>query len=204
MYDHLILFVLAVPSMIYLFSHSMAEHRNTMTRAFVVWVITTSPIFIAAAMRDSQAPGSAGSYFGELLTFLSAREAFVYAASFLAPTFLIMYDIVKKIINDDPNISLKRFKRRAGKVTWIFYTSLVIIILTVSTYVADQISPNTTSQNYLTDFLTGKGAIIYALSLLTWYCTMLWENEESDDFEETQRRDREDFAARLQTRMTRK
>lgn len=202
MLDNILFMALGLPSVFYLFAHSWPVHLRTMVRALVVWVVTTSPIFIAAAFRDTQDANAAGSYFGELLTFLSAREAFVYAASFLAPTFLILFDIVDRIIKEDPQIKLKSFKRRAGRMRGIFLASVVIIVLTVATYVADQVGRPSASTSYLSAFLTDKGAIIYILSILTWYCTLLWDRTDYDNFEGAQRKEQNTFTAGLAARMT--
>jgi hypothetical protein len=115
---------------------------------------------------------------------------------------LVLFDIVDRIIKEDPQIKLESFKRRAGRMRGIFLASVAITILTVATYVADQVGRPGTNNSYLSNFLTDKGAIIYLLSILTWYCTLLWDRTDYDNFETAQRKEQQDFTAALAARLT--
>ena len=82
MLENLLFIALGIPSVFYLLAHSWPVHLRTLIRALVVWAITTSPIFIAAAFRDAAGADAAGSYYKELLTFFPhAKRLFMQRPS---------------------------------------------------------------------------------------------------------------------------
>lgn len=199
----ILVWLLAAPSIIYMFSHSLLSHKRTFIRALIVWSMTTSPIFISAAFRDPNSPNAAGSYLAELQSFFSASEAFVYAAAFLAPTFLMVLDVIERVVKNDPELGLRAFKRQAGRMQWVFYSSFVIILLTIVTYVASQLNSGSHRNFYFWSFLEGIGLPLYILSLITWYSTMLWSLGPEPDFNEIEKMQQRDFTSGLKKRIER-
>ncbi|WP_439124705.1 hypothetical protein [Marivita sp.] len=82
----LFFFILAAPSLLFCRKYSIAAHWSAFSKAFFLWLISSSPVIAAILMSkpDSQIENVPEHIQRQFLTNFSITEMFVYSASFLS------------------------------------------------------------------------------------------------------------------------
>ena len=191
--------ILALPVFKAFRNYPLYVHKIAAWKAFFLWCVSTSPVIAAILLSspkehtgDDQT--TAGQFIGEILSAFTISEMFVYTAAFIAPMLYVVFDFIKKLKEEEVQLKRQDIEEEMRGMEGIFLSAIGLIIVTLMAYASHKSDPDAFSSTYLSSFLTGRGYLVYILSLLIWYSVILWETLPKDKFVKKQAKQTRDFA----------
>ena len=187
---------LSLPAIYFAWSYPRKAKIEAAWKALFLWLVSTSPVIggiLLSSPKNNSAP--TGSQFQiEVLASFTINEMFVYTAAFLAPVLYVVFDVVKRLADGDLAFRPKDLKDHLRGMQGVFLSAIVILIVTLLAYASAKSDPAGFPKTYLALFLTGKGFIVYLVSLLIWYSVILWETTPKNQFERQQKEENNQFS----------
>lgn len=196
--------LLLVPVFLFIYRCPNASYWPALCKAFFLWLISTSPIFLSILLGVPTDDSDGGNVFYQVLMRFKESfplsEAYVYTAAFIAPILYVVFDLYRNLHSRDLIFDNKSIKKHLRGMQWIFLSSSIILFLTVISYSASKADPDGFSKTILYKLLVERGFYLYAASLVIWYSVILWETPSPVNFEETEKEESNDFAAKYAAR----
>ncbi len=189
--------VLAVPAVLFVKRFPRDVQAGAATKAFFLWFFATTPIFAGIVMTKMQSGADVGEQVQTgILGTISFTEVFVYTASFVSPLLYMLFDFLRKLKGLKSIRELQQLLHNMRGMPWIILSSLVLLGITLLAYGSAKSDPDGFSKTLMAGLFTDKGWMVYALSLLIWYCVILWEQDPDFSFERQEKNATQTFAER--------
>ena len=185
---------LALPAAFFIKRFPWEVQSKALTKAFFLWFFATSPVFAAIIMTQTQAGSEAAQVKAGFLEGVSFTEAFVYTASFVSPILYMLFDFLHKLKGLKSLRELKKLLHNMRGMPWIILSALILLGVTLLAYGNAKSNPDTFSTTLVARALTDKGWMVYLVSLLIWYCVILWEQDPEFSFERQEKKKTTNFA----------
>lgn len=188
--------ILALPAGIFIWRFPWKVQWKAMTKAFFLWFFATSPLFAAIIMTKFQTDAGVSLQVAEeARQSVSFTDAFVYTASFVSPILYMMFDFMHKLKELKNIRELKQLLHNMRGMPWIILSSLILLGITLLAYGSAKSDPSGFSSTLVARALTDKGWMIYIVSILIWYCVILWEADPDFSFERQMKKKETTFAS---------
>lgn len=189
--------VLAWPALHFIHRFPFEVQKKAFTKAFFLWFFATTPVFAAVIMSKLQAGVPvADQVAAPVIENFSFTEAFVYTASFVSPMLYLIFDFVYKLKDLKSIRDLHQLLHNMRGMPWIILSSLVLLGITLLAYGSAKSDPAGFPNTLVALAMTDRGWLIYVVSLLIWYCVILWEADPNFSFERQMKKKETDFASR--------
>jgi hypothetical protein len=186
--------ILATPAAFFIKRFPREVQLKALTKAFFLWFFATSPVFAAIIMSQAQAGSEAEQVKAGFLEGVSFTEAFVYTAAFVSPVLYMLFDFLHKLSGLKTIRELKQLLHNMRGMPWIILSSLILLGVTLLAYGNAKSNPDTFATTLVARALTDKGWMVYIVSLLIWYCVILWEQDPEFSFERQEKKKTSNFA----------
>lgn len=186
--------ILALPAALFIKRWPWTVQSKALTKAFFLWFFATSPVFAAIIMSQGQVGTEAEQVKEGVLKQVSFTEAFVYTASFVSPILYMLFDFLHKLSGLKTIRELKQLLHNMRGMPWIILSALILLGVTLLAYGNAKSNPDTFSTTLVARALTDKGWMVYLVSLLIWYCVILWEQDPEFSFERQEKKKASNFA----------
>jgi hypothetical protein len=151
-----------------------------------LWVVSSLPVIFAVLFSIiPEGDASIEQKFVEgIRKCLSVSELFVYAASFLSPLLYIIFEKYRatEIEHSKGSRISETFKRVFDGYQTMFFSAIVILVLTAAAYTAAKTSSAGLEDTFLYGLLPNLAWYVYAFSLVCWYMSILEGVAEPVDF----------------------
>jgi hypothetical protein len=77
---------------------------------------------------------------------------------------------------------------------WIILSSLTLLGITLLAYGSAKSDPTGFPDTIMAQALTDRGCMVYLVSLLIWYCVILWEQDPQFSFERIEKKSATSFS----------
>lgn len=165
-----------VPLIQCLTSFPFDAHKVALKKFFALWILSSLPILFAAALSPipSGDIGILEKLSLKLGEAISVSEQFVYTASFITPILYIIFEKYYNPSNDAPQEPFyKTIKKVFKGYELVALISLIVIILTASSFSSLKTNPESFRLSFLNLFLSTYSPYIYLFSLYCWYLSLL-------------------------------
>lgn len=187
--------VLAIPAALFIRRFPLDVQRNAATKAIFLWFFATSPVFAAIFMSKPDAATDISEHVQSgALSSVSFTEVFVYTASFVSPLLYLIFDFLKRLKNLKSIRDLQQLIHNMRGMPWIILSSLVLLGITLLSYGSAKADPEGFPETVMAQLLTDRGWMVYIVSLLIWYCVILWEQDPEFSFERKEKKKANNFS----------
>ncbi len=129
-----------------------------------------------------------------VLSSVSFTEVFVYTASFASPVLYLLFDFLKRLTEMKSIRDLQQLLHNMRGMPWIILSSLILLGMTLLAYGSAKSDPEGFPETLMAQLLTNRGWLVYVVSLLIWYCVILWEQDPDFSFERKEKKQANTFA----------
>lgn len=189
--------VLAWPALHFIYRFPMEVQKKAFTKAFFLWFFATTPVFAALIMSKMQAGvPMVEQVAAPVIETFSFTEAFVYTATFVSPMLYMMFDFIYKLKDLKSMREVHQLLHNMRGLPWIILSSLVLLGITLLAFGSAKSDSSGFPDTLVAQAMSDRGWLIYLVSLLIWYCVILWEADPNFSFERHMKKKETDFAER--------
>lgn len=163
-----------IPFLQCLVSFPFDTHVSALKKFFVLWMLTSLPIVVAAFLSPVTGENVLTDWFSRLGESISVSEQFVYTASFLTPVLYIWYEKYQGGGNEGFNQKLSQsIKEMFTGYGWVIVSAVLLMFLTAAAFSALKTNSDFFKSTYLYLFLTTYSKYVYFFALYCWYLSLL-------------------------------
>ena len=106
----------------------------------------------------------------------------------------MLFDFLAKLWKVKSIRELQQLLHNMRGMPWIILSSLILLGATLLAYGSAKSDPEGFPKTILAQLMTDRGWMVYLVSLLIWYCVILWEQDPDFSFERKEKKATKIFA----------
>jgi hypothetical protein len=181
-------------------AYGKEAHKRARSKCFFIWLLSTLPVFFSlgsaplSSLSWSFAFEMSGSPF-------SIAEQLVYTSAFLSPVLFVFVEATKSFIEEKDEGRIRRFKHVMKTYHRVLLPSVILMTLAVFVYAAFKTDVIKFKESALYDVVGSKAILLYLASLIYWYCVLVIEGAQDEDYVMTSDTQTRDFTAAARNRI---